>query len=421
MKRIIVIIDSIDVNDSSGAKANVGFVNSLQSSGNVVYILHYSNSEIYLNGITTYRIKEKRSSVLFLFSRIQRVFQRVTNFNINKYIENYLGFSLTYLNDVNSIKSALAVLLKEKKVDLIITLSQASSFRPHAAMLYFEQYHFMWLAYVHDPYPMACYPRPYDWVESGHYKKYKLMHRVLNSCRYIGYPSQLLSKWMSTYYLNHDVSNSVIIPHQKVLVSELADISIPNNLNIFREGNFTLLHAGSLMDARNPTALIEAFVEFIEEFDSEHRKKIFLVFVGKPSKYSEYIKSNVLVNESIIISEDYIDFNISFQLQKLATANVIIEADAPFSPFLPGKFTHCVQANKTIFYLGPVVNECIRILGNDYPFQAEINDKKKIKNNLRLLYNKWEEASNKLELNRPDVDLYLSSDYLNNCILKLDV
>ena len=45
MKKILVIVDSIDVNDSSGSKANVALIQNLAACGFDVLVLHYTQKK----------------------------------------------------------------------------------------------------------------------------------------------------------------------------------------------------------------------------------------------------------------------------------------------------------------------------------------------------------------------------------------
>ena len=168
-KKILVIAEAIDVNASSGAKANVGLINALLLSNYTITVLHYTRKEINLSRIDCIDIKENKSSINYFLSRTQRVLQRVTKTNFSKNLENIFGHSFTFYNDSNSIKNAIKKHYNNH--DLVITLSQGASFRLHHAMLGLPSLYNKWLAYVHDPYPFHYYPKPYNWIEAGHKKK----------------------------------------------------------------------------------------------------------------------------------------------------------------------------------------------------------------------------------------------------------
>jgi hypothetical protein len=132
--KILVIVDSINVNDSSGSKANVALIQNLTACGFEVRVCHYTQKEISLTGITCIVIPEKKWSFLYLLSRTERLFTRLTKISVNASLENWFGFSFTFFNDSNSIAKAIRK-QKDFQPDFVLTLSKGASFRPHHAML----------------------------------------------------------------------------------------------------------------------------------------------------------------------------------------------------------------------------------------------------------------------------------------------
>jgi hypothetical protein len=410
-KRILVVVDSIDVNDSSGSKANVAMIQNLKQAGFDLKIYHYSRKPIQLDGIICVSIKEIKFSWLYFLSRSQREITRISKNHFNTLIDKLFGFSFTFFNDVNSIKKGLQ---KENDFipDWVLTLSLASSFRPHKALLRLPQWHSKWLSYVHDPYPMHSYPRPYDWVEPGHQFKRDFFLEIVEKSKYVLYPSLLLAEWMRSYYHNQK-GKEVIIPHQ------ISDVEIDFNLvpDFFNPNDFNILHAGSMMEARNPTTLINAFEHFLEQnpLAKKHAK---LLFIGKSSCYDGFIKEKQQILPQLFLSDGYVSFQTVIAMQQLVSVNVILEALGPLSPFLPGKFTHCIQAKKPILLLGPFYSESKRLLGNDYPYWSAINDKDKILEHINLLYHFWLE-NKELKLDNENLMNYLSPAYLQKTLGEL--
>lgn len=404
--KILVITDSIDVNNSSGAKANVALIKNLDKVGFKVKVLHYSFKEINLENIQSELIKEIKWSWRFLLSRFERLFTRFTKINLNPSLENWFGFSFTFLNDVNSINITLQ---KENPSDYdwVLTLSKAASFRPHAAVLKNPKWHSKWLAYVHDPYPMHAYPRPYDWVEPGHHQKRNFFWQVTEMAKYVIYPSKLLAEWMRGYYYNQ-TGKEVIIPHQ--IDTENFE-AVVNSIEIDKS-KFNIIHAGSLMDARNPEWLVEGFINFLNS-NPESKKDARLFLIGPASRFDAFIKEKQKVCPQIIISNGYIPFEEVRQIMQMASVNVILEAIASLSPFLPGKFPHCVQANKPILLLGPYYSESRRLLGENYEFWSEVQDLERIEKLIQTFYCKWRDKK-LIQLNRVDLEHYLSVSHLGN-------
>jgi glycosyltransferase involved in cell wall biosynthesis len=405
--RILIVVDSINIEDSSGSKANVALIKNLKKAGFELLVYHYSRQEIQLDEIICVSIKEIKFSFLYFLSRAQREISKITKININPKIESLFGFSFTFFNDVKSIKKGLKK-IENLETDWVLTLSKASSFRPHRALLGFPQWHSKWLAYVHDPYPMHSYPRPYDWVEPGHQYKRNFFLKIAANAFKLAYPSQYLAGLMEGYYLPAQ-GKTIIIPHQ-LNEQNIEKVELPNFLN---SKHFNILHAGNMMSPRNPKGLIKAFELFLEQ-NPDAKKHSKLLFVGLSSCYDDYIKEKQQSVPQLFMSDGYVPFQKVILLQNAASVNVILEDDGTFSPFLPGKFPHCVAADKPILLLGPYFSESRRLLGEAYPYWSPIDKVDQITIYLTALYRLWKQNPAALLLNREDLKNYLSLPYLEN-------
>lgn len=167
--KILVIVDSINIEDSSGSKANVALINNLKAAGYDVLVYHYTLKNIQLRDIKTIAISERKLNILYVLSRTQRIISRNLKVNMAPFFEKIFGFSFTFFNDTKSISKAIKKISFEP--DLVFTLSKGASFRSHYALLDLPQLHNRWIAYIHDPYPFHFYPRPYNWVEAGYERK----------------------------------------------------------------------------------------------------------------------------------------------------------------------------------------------------------------------------------------------------------
>lgn len=409
---LLIVVDSIDINDSSGSKANVALIQNLHKAGFHLKVLHYTRKKIELDDICCVTVKEQKWTLWYLLAKLLLFVKRVTNLNLNKNVESLWGFSFSFFNDSYSIKKALQ---KENPNDFdwILTLSKAASFRPHKALLELPQWHSKWLAYIHDPYPMHSYPRPYDWVEPGHKQKRKFFLQVSENCRYALYPSQLLGEWMEGYY--HPLQGKAkVIPHQlsTVLAQEAA---LPK---FFESDKFTILHAGTLLWGRDPMGLIMAFLKFIKNYP-EAQKDSSLLFIGGINYYSTTLENLAAKHSQIFVSKDYIAFDVVQKMQMKASVNVILEAKGPLSPFLPGKFPHCIAAGRPILLLGPLYSESRRLLKEEYPYWSEIDDVDHIYSHLVELYKFWKLEPNKQKQDFGELQEYLSEGYLATIVLDL--
>ncbi len=411
-KHILIIVDSIDVNDSSGSKANVALIKNLAAIGYSITVLHYTQKDIQLKGIKCISIKEKKINILYVLSRTQRIIQRYFKVNLAKYLEPIFGFSFTFFNDVNSIKSALK---KQDigKFDLVLTLSKGASFRPHYALNKLKNLHEKWLAYVHDPFPMSCYPPPYQWNEPGYKRKERFFRSVSERAKYAAFPSGLLKDWVGSFFPNF-IKTGMIIPHQSY-EEKLTNLETPI---YFDNLKFNILHAGNLMKQRNPEDLLKGFKLFLEN-KPEAKNNTKLLLLGNASYHENLINDYAMSLPQLYIKLTNVPFKEVYWLQNQVAVNIILEANSEISPFLPGKFPHCVAANKPILHLGPDNSETMRLLGDDYNYHSEIDHFEKIAKCLEKLYDLWLDNNGHLKLNRSDLEIYLGKGHLKDMIIDL--
>ena len=411
IQKILVIAESIDVDDSSGSKANVALIQNLKKAGFDLRVLHYTRKDIQLDGVMCLNLPENRSSMYFFLSRIQRKLQHWFKWNLAKYLEPVFGFSFTFFNDIRSIYDELNK-LDPASFDLVLTLSKGASFRPHYALLKAEKFQHIWMAYIHDPYPFHYYPEPYRWSEPGFNKKIKFFKELSENCRWAAFPSLLLEEWMTEKFRGFK-NRSLVIPHQLVEEEQTFHI-LPD---YFEAEKFTLLHAGNLMKQRSPFYLIQAFQLFLKEFPTANLNAE-LLLIGNASYYIDKLQKAASEIPQLSVKK-YLDFQKMKSLQNSVSVNIILESISEISPFLPGKFPHCIKAEKPILLLGPRKSESHRLLGEDYPYWSEANDVNGIKNAIIKLYEEWQKNKGRSEMPRPDMKNYLSSVYLQNTLKNL--
>src|SRR5690606_32754970 len=97
-----------------------------------------------------------------------------------------------------------------------------------------------------------------------------------------------------------------------------------------------------LLGARKPEGLLEAYVKFLDK-NPKAKGVSKLIFLGRNNKR---VTGFATKHKNIYASRDYVKFEEVLVMQKLATVNVILEAKASISPFLPGKFPHCISASR---------------------------------------------------------------------------
>lgn len=405
--KILIVADTLDVDASSGAKTSLALVESLLACGYDLKILHYSRKEIPIKKATTVAIKEKKTSLYYLLSKAQLLTKRILGISLHRKTEARRGFSYAHTYDVESIKDAIS---KENpdQYDWVLALSYAGSFRAHTALAQLPNWHRKFIAYIHDPYPQHSYPRPYDWVEPGHQFKRDAFLNISESAKYMMYPSQYLGDWMESYYHNAK-GKAIIIPHQ------IPDVIVGDETpTLFDPNRFNILHAGSMMSARNPMALATAFCELTQD-NADFKKEASLIFLGTRSVFHEALETLSKEYTTLYVHPDYMNFEHVLSMQYKASINVVLEAKGAFSPFLPGKVPHCIKANAPILLLSPYKSETRRILGDSYPYWSEIDDVSSIKNHLKEIYTHWKLHKDQLSLGVEDIDAlhyYFSPRYI---------
>lgn len=408
--RILVLAETLDLKGSSAGKANYALIKSLLTAGFEITVYHYSYKEINLSGVEPILIQERKTDLNYWLSRGQRVLQRITKQNFSKSLEQGFGFSFTFFNDVNSMVSALKP-LRVADYDIVLTLSKGASYRTHAALLKLPEWHTQWLAYIHDPYPFHWYPKPYDWLQPGSIQKEAFFKKVAQKAKWLGYPSQCLQDWMGTFDASFQ-TKGVVLPHQ---ASE-AGVVEKAFLEFFDLDQFNILHAGNLLKQRNPFPLIQAWNLFLAQ-RPETKVHAKLLLIG-PGAYHEPELSKICSGtETIYRYSGSMDYEQVRLLEQQSAVNIVLEAAAEVSPFLPAKFPNLVQANRPVLHLGPKHSEVRRLLGENYPFVAEADDVNLIVFRLKELYDQWKNH----KVFNLDVKLhsYFSPSYLRATLIEL--
>ena len=358
MKKILILLDSIDPNDSSGVKGRLALINNLVKIGHQVKIIHLD--ENYTNDVSFQAEVSGRSFLSsYLWLTKLNTFVKKLNIKLNKWVEPQFGFSFSHYEDVARFKKALT---RENPdhYDIVFTLSKAASFRPHKAVLESPKWHSKWYAYVHDPYPFHCYPRPYDWIGPGDNQKMRFMKQVFKKATYVSFPSNLLAEWMCSYYPvnKHKIK---IIPHQIDSNLKAQKENLPHDFDLKK---VNLLYAGALLGHRPLKALLISYKQLLEQ--SLIPKNTVLWFVGGGLNdfraQIEEIKGTFPDN---IKTLSQVKFEVAFAMQNFAEINIVIESNSYISPFLPGKLPHLIQANKPILHIGPVLSEVSNLLDGE--------------------------------------------------------
>lgn len=412
MTDFIVLVDDLDVDKTSGARANFAFISSLSRYYKVT-VYHYSRIQVFIDQVDLIQIPESKNSLYYFLSRLNRVLRRKTGFDFSRYYEGKFGFSLTFQDDLKNFTNILNFISNNCGFKILLTLSQGESFLPHFAMLKFPKLFNKWVANIHDPFPINYYPPSFAFEGLGSDIKTKKMEKVFQSSRFIIFPSLMLQYWMQEYY-KIEPNKVRIIPHQICNITNRGN-ETNEVLKLFDDYDFILLHAGNLLDQRDPQELISAFLSFKNEIKLK-RRSVGLFFIGPIStRIFESIRK-FQEKEDLYFISNKISFLDSLELQNRASVNIILESDDELSPFLPGKVPHCIAAKKPILLIGPNISETRRLLGENYPFHSLPKNNERIKKLISKLYTEYKGK----EYNYPgDLHKYFGSDRVTNCFKEL--
>jgi len=123
------------------------------------------------------------------------------------------------------------------------------------------------------------------------------------------------------------------------------------------------------------------------------REKSELLFIGGSDYTEEELKRAAGQESSVRFILKNIPFSEAIAIQNCTDVNVIIESDYYVSPFLPGKFPHCVAAGKPMLVLSPYYSETRRVLGKEYPYWSESTDTDRMEAILSSLYKQWKNGA----------------------------
>jgi glycosyltransferase involved in cell wall biosynthesis len=380
--KILLVVEDLRINTTSAGICNSNIIASLLKFNhniNCVYDYAESNSFPWLKNslIKFTKINEPKITLLeklvLKFPKINSIYAYTT------------GFNATQSQKINTWKKSIEQNLTNNSYDFILLLGAGNSMLNYFAMSNIKT-KIPYVVNYHDPYPGNQYPKPYQEKNSWVLKlKAKQSNRVINNAFKVSFPSQRLYEWMLQYHHNLK-KKSIILPHPNGELQNLPSKPEDDTINLDTK-KFNIIHAGSLLGHRNPVYLINAFKRFIES-DIEKKEMTMLSIVGKIAKNNELLKISQLTDKIKVISE-----RISYKKSKLlfeqANVLLIIESKAEDSPFMPGKLTDYIAANKTIMALTPQKSEVSRILGYNYPFISDIDNEDKIVSIFNSLWELW--------------------------------
>lgn len=318
-------------------------------------------------------------------------------------------FGRSLLRDRRSLKFYREIkrLLKSESFDLVFVRTEANSIASHQAVLWLsKKLDFRWVANFNDPVPRSMMPHPYfkkgTPLSLQDRKDEILVKKILLQCHGLTSPSLILSQWFLEYYKVQEK----LAPHIFKFPHVFVEKPLTMDTDILDEDNMNFVHAGSLLNERDPSFLLKAFENFLSSHPDaqEHVRITFFGSIHNEHKHTieafGFTESLMIVNKRISHAE---------ALRTIADSDVMIllEAISDESPFMPGKLAEFIGLRKCIWSLSPGKSETRRILGCDYPYQCEANQVDQMESIITRLYGKW--VNNEpLELTDPKLIEYVS-------------
>lgn len=410
MKKILILAESINKNQSSEGIATVNFINAIDTDVFDVICVFYEFPQFELSIIDWINPKVKlihikNNSFDVFFSK----FSKVKNF-----FSKYYGVSLLKEYRVYRFRKFLDKNFNHFKFDLIFSRTVATSICSHRALISstISKYN-KTLIYFNDPVPFSLMPFPYSNGISFNplFDKKEIAH-VKNIIKYstaIASPSMLLNNFFLNL-LNDFKKSNFTFPHLYLNSNINLDIDISNYLDLSK---INITHCGSLLIGRDPSCLISSIVSLFKEFP-EFKNKVSINFFGPIfAGHMKYIES--LDHDFIRVINKRFSHEESLALMYQSSLPVLIEAAAVESPFMPVKLAELIGISKPFLVLSPKKSEVRRILGEEYDLQTEVNNSKEIIRILRdFLFNYID-----LDKNRTHIFAlkpYVSSEFVNNSL-----
>lgn len=364
MKNILMVVENLNINKTSGGIVSSTFVKFVAESGYNITVITENNFDYPVTWLPE-DIEIKKFDIPALKKTFLDKIPKV------KAIPAYItGFSKLFRNRIECYKKEITNQLSNNEFDMIYALGVGNLFCPHFALAEMDL-PIPFYVNIHDPYPMHVYPKPYKkpktWLNLLAEKNFKI---VLDKAERISFPSQLLMQDMSKTF-PVIAQKGFVIPHIGTSLPNLPTEKADTIANL-DASKINIIHAGSLLGPRNPKFLLQAIAELNQE-NPDFENKVTFTFIGSVNKDLTDIVANSNL-ENVHFLTNRISYKKSLDFIAQADASLVIEAIADFSPFMPGKVADIAFAEKTIIHLGPKNSEVKRLLGKEYPYHSELND-----------------------------------------------
>lgn len=265
--------------------------------------------------------------------------------------------------------------LKKEKYDIIF--SRCTPFWGHLPALLIFRQKTPWIALWNDPPFLRMLPKPYGSGKEANircWRRWYLRKIVLNADWHI-FPSERLKNYMTKSFMqDFGPFNASIIPH--------IALKLPLEKENMSSNVFSICHAGTLDEHRNPISFLEGLNLFRKR---NHNPNLKVLFFGRQNKYSRLFHEY-----GIEFSEQTLTYRDSINRLANFTVLLVIEAPCDEGVFFPSKFVDYVQTGRPILAISPkngTLNDILSKWGGG--LAADVSSPQSIAEALNTLYEKW--------------------------------
>ncbi len=300
------------------------------------------------------------------------------------------GFAPETWAEIRLWRKMLRATIALEQPDLVFVRGAGAGFEPHLAMAGLDG-PVPWVANYHDPFPLSLYPEPYcrhPFLMSALQEKWNA--RIIRAADWVSFPSDRLLRWTLRGKLARYRGKGVVIPHIVGETPMAAEYQAAANAQ-GKPGRFVILHAGSLLEPRQPWGLIEGFRRFAAK-DPARCRQGELLFVGGVNRFHKADPrwAEALRTPGVRFIEERVTYAHSLELARQAAVCVVLEADNAESPFFPAKLTDCLLCKKPVLALSPKESVVCNLLGAGYPYRCLPSDSARIAGVLEELWSLWQ-------------------------------
>ena len=358
MKRILVLAESLHINETSAGIVSSTMIQALDETGFELTVLTPANRDYE---VTWFHERVELIEFDYEYSFLS-ILDRVPKLRAVSPV--FSGSTIAEHDEIRSWRKAIQKVLATSAFDYIFALGAGGGFRPHLALSQVTLGVPIVLN-IHDPFPMDAYPAPYAIPPtSGTKKLRKRLGNVISKADKVVFPSNRLMEDMSKLYGIHS-RKAFVLRH---FIAELSDVPTSYKGNESAAQKPVLLHMGTLLGPRNPDNLIDALNLLLSENPSLS-DKLLLRFVGPVSRNHQRIEAGITGNIEVL------DFRVSYaqslEMIREALGVIVLEAEAEYSPFMPAKLADILKEKKPVLAITPPDSEVRDILGPKYLYTAD--------------------------------------------------